>query len=170
MATSIFRLLSDLDPSYQEFEYFYLAPNICAAQRALESVFLGAWFYGSFVAVLFREDKITNKLEILNMLRSDCKELRCVLMLLLPRKTHVDSNQNLYYRFVLMKYPDRGLADDRFWFNGGLRLFNILFWISTIFFILSNLGILSSHYFYHDQNVFLKAYRSVLSCSFDLDS
>ena len=63
-------------------------------------------------------------------------------------------------RFVLMKYSDRGLADDRFWFNGGLELFRILFWFANIFFILTNMGIISSHYFYHDQNVFIKGYRS----------
>ena len=75
--------------------------------------------------------------------------------------------QILYYRFVLVKYSDRGLADDRFWFNGGLRLFNILFWLANIFFILTNLGILSIHYFYHGQNVFFRAYRSDFSCSLD---
>ena len=53
-----------------------------------------------------------------------------------------------------MKYSDRGLADDRFWFNGSLRLFQILFWFANIFFILSNLGIISIHFIYHQQNVF----------------
>ena len=52
----MFRLLSDLHPSYQELEFFYFAPNICAAQRALESVFNATWFYGNFVSVLFREE------------------------------------------------------------------------------------------------------------------
>ena len=61
-----------------------------------------------------------------------------------------------------MKYSDRGLADDRFWFNGGLRLFKILFWIANIFFILTNHGILSIHLLYHEQNVYLKVYRSEL--------
>ena len=59
-----------------------------------------------------------------------------------------------------MKYSDRGLADDRFWFNGGLRLFKILFWLANIFFILTNLGLNSSHYLYFQQNVMQKAYRS----------
>ena len=58
-----------------------------------------------------------------------------------------------------MKYSDRGLADDRFWFNGGLRLFRILFWLAIIFFILVNLGILIGHYAYHGQNFFLGVYR-----------
>ena len=58
-----------------------------------------------------------------------------------------------------MKYSDRGLADDRFWFNGGLRLFQILFWLANIFFILSNLGIISVHYFYHQQSVMHRTYR-----------
>ena len=68
--------------------------------------------------------------------------------------------QVVLHRFVLMKYSDRGLADDRFWFNGGLRLFEILFWFCNIFFILTNLGVISTHYFYHGQNYFLKVYRS----------
>ena len=63
------------------------------------------------------------------------------------------------FRFVLMKYVDRGLADDRFWFNGGLRLFKILFWLSNIFFILVQQGILLSHLFYFKWNIFLKAFR-----------
>ena len=63
------------------------------------------------------------------------------------------------FRFVLMKYVDRGLADDRFWFNGGLRLFKTLFWLSNIFFILTQQGILLSHLFYFKGNIFLKAFR-----------
>ena len=64
-----------------------------------------------------------------------------------------------YFRFVLMKYSDRGLADDRFWFNGSLELFKILFWFGNIFFILTNIGILTGHYFYHGHNFFLRVYR-----------
>ena len=59
-----------------------------------------------------------------------------------------------------MKYSDRGLADDRFWFNGGLRLFKILFWLANIFFILTNLGIISIHFLYYQQNFFHRVYRS----------
>ena len=62
-----------------------------------------------------------------------------------------------------MKYSDRGLADDRFWFNGGLRLFKILFWLANIFFILTNLGIISIHYLYYQQNVFHRVYRFFLA-------
>ena len=61
-----------------------------------------------------------------------------------------------------MKYSDRGLADDRFWFNGGnvqRRLFRILFWISNVFFILIQLGNILAHLFYFEENVFLKVYR-----------
>ena len=65
------------------------------------------------------------------------------------------------FRFVLMKYVDRGLADDRFWFNGGLRLFKLLFWLSNIFFILTQQGILLSHLFYFKGNVYLKVFRLI---------
>ena len=61
-----------------------------------------------------------------------------------------------------MKYSDRGLADDRFWFNGGnvqRRLFGILFWISNTFFILIQQGNILAHLFYFKENVFMKVYR-----------
>ena len=35
-----------------------------------------------------------------------------------------------YFRFFLTQYPERGLADDRFWFNGQIRLYKTLFWIT----------------------------------------
>ena len=59
-----------------------------------------------------------------------------------------------------MKYSDRGLADDRFWFNGGLRLFQILFWLANTFFILTNLGLIFIPYFYFQQNFLFRVYRS----------
>ena len=65
----------------------------------------------------------------------------------------------LLSRFVLMKYSDRGLADDRFWFNGGLRLFGILFWVANIFFIITQGGMYLGHFFYFKENLFLKAAR-----------
>ena len=44
-----------------------------------------------------------------------------------------------YLRFILSKYPERGLADDRFWFNGQMRLYETLFWITyALFFLLPN--------------------------------
>ena len=58
MATAIFRLLTAFFPSCQELEYIYFAPNICALQRSLESVFHSTWYYGSFVSVLFRSAKV----------------------------------------------------------------------------------------------------------------
>ena len=78
----------------------------------------------------------------------------------MPNALRTEDANILYFRFVLMKYSDRGLADDRFWFNGGLRLFQILFWFANIFFILSNLGIISIHFIYHQRNVFARGYRS----------
>ena len=59
-----------------------------------------------------------------------------------------------------MKYADRGLADDRFWFNGGLKLFQIQFWLANIFFILTNISGLIAHYLRFNQNLFQKTYRS----------
>ena len=45
---------------------------------------------------------------------------------------------NVISRSVLVKYSDRGLADDVFWFNGGLKLFETLFWIINIFLMLAH--------------------------------
>ena len=36
------------------------------------------------------------------------------------------------FRSVLVKYSDRGLADDVFWFNGNMKLFENLFWILNL--------------------------------------
>ena len=47
-------------------------------------------------------------------------------------------NDYSFSRSVLVKYSDRGLADDVFWFNGGLKLFEILFWIINIFLMLAH--------------------------------
>ena len=41
-------------------------------------------------------------------------------------------------RSILVKYSDRGLADDVF--NGGLKLFKILFWFLYLFLILQYLA------------------------------
>ena len=46
---------------------------------------------------------------------------------------------NYIFRFFLSNYPERGLADDRFWFNGQMRLYETLFWITyAVFFGLPN--------------------------------
>ena len=39
-------------------------------------------------------------------------------------------------RYILVKYSHRGLADDVLWFNGGLKLFNQLFWTLYLTFLL----------------------------------
>ena len=48
------------------------------------------------------------------------------------------TNDDSFSRSVLVKYSDRGLADDAFWFNGGLKLFEILFWIINIFLMMAH--------------------------------
>ena len=62
-----------------------------------------------------------------------------------------------YFRFVLVKYPERGLADDRFWFNGQMRLFETLFWITNaVFFLLPyviNFAKLQLDDFYFENNI-----------------
>ena len=65
--------------------------------------------------------------------------------------------QRKHFRFILYKYPDRGLADDRFWFNGQMRLFETLFWITyAILSILAFVAFLAKSYldeFYFENNI-----------------
>ena len=132
MATSITTILSASSPSYREFGSFYFAPNICAFQRSLESIFNTTWYYGSFVSVLFRFEgsKVLSSSQLIS-----------------------------FCRFVAMKYADRGLADDRFWFNGNLRLFKTLFWFANIFFIVTQGGIIFGHLVIRRDNIYLRAFR-----------
>ena len=67
------------------------------------------------------------------------------------------SIEEKYFRFILLKYPERGLADDRFWFNGQMRLYETLFWITNaVFFSLpyiANLARLTGDDLYFENSV-----------------
>ena len=49
-------------------------------------------------------------------------------------------------RFVLVKYPDRGLAEDVYVCNGSLRLFDILFWVLNLTLVVIMQGIRLAKY------------------------
>ena len=43
-------------------------------------------------------------------------------------------------RFVFVKYANRGLVNDRYYYNANMTLVNVLFWISNICLFLVNQG------------------------------
>ena len=52
----------------------------------------------------------------------------------------------IIYRFVLVKYADHGLVNDRYYHNMNQTLFKALYWISNIFLFVINQGVvLSAH-------------------------
>ena len=70
------------------------------------------------------------------------------------------------HRFVFLKYADRGLVNDRFYYNMNMSLFNVLFWISNITLFMFNQGNMWVHIFIHGKSPFENTYRywSILYC------
>ena len=64
-------------------------------------------------------------------------------------------------RSVFLKYADRGLVNDRFYYNMNMSLFNILFWVSNIFLFATNQGMIWVHIIKHGENwsFFQNTYR-----------
>ena len=74
----------------------------------------------------------------------------------------------IIYRFVLVKYADHGLVNDRYYHNMNQTLFKALYWISNIFLFVLNQGVTLSNHF-KDGNPFKNTYRfasSILSMQF----
>ena len=66
-------------------------------------------------------------------------------------------------RFVLIKYVDRGLGNDRYYYNMNMTLFKTLFWIINISFFFINQGnFLAYSIKYDGASLFSNTYRLVL--------
>ena len=70
-----------------------------------------------------------------------------------------DTVSDTFCRFVLLKYADRGLANDRYYYNMNMSLFNILFWLSNIVLFAINQGIVWAHFFKNEKSIFENGYR-----------
>ena len=66
---------------------------------------------------------------------------------------------NCFSRFVLLKYADRGLVNDRYYYNMNMTLFNILFWLSNIVLFAINQGMIWAHFVKHGRSLFQNAYK-----------
>ena len=64
-----------------------------------------------------------------------------------------------FCRFVLLKYADRGLVNDRYYYNMNMSLFNVLFWLSNIVLFTINQGIVWVHVFKHGTSLFQNAHK-----------
>ena len=80
-------------------------PEICVTLQTFSVSFIGVWFYMSICSIAYRQisGRLTNSI---------------------PSPT-AD-------RFVLIKYADRGLVNDRYYYNMNMTLFKNLFWLSNI--------------------------------------
>ena len=68
-------------------------------------------------------------------------------------------------RFVLIKYVDRGLVNDRYYYNMNMTLFKILFWTMNISFFLINQGNFVAFSIKYDGDLLTdQTYRLVLNC------
>ena len=63
------------------------------------------------------------------------------------------------FRGVFLKYAERGLVNDRYYYNMNMFLFNVLFWFSNISLFAINQGILWVHFFKYGESNFQNAYR-----------
>ena len=65
-------------------------------------------------------------------------------------------------RFVLIKYVDRGLVNDRYYYNMNMTLFKTLFWIINVSFFFINQGnFLAYSIKYDGASLFSNTYRLV---------
>ena len=62
---------------------------------------------------------------------------------------------------MLVKYSDRGLVNDRYYYNMDISLFKILFWIINVCCLAANQGMLWSFLIKHGQSFFLNSYRYI---------
>ena len=64
-----------------------------------------------------------------------------------------------FCRSVFLKYADRGLVNDRFYYNMNMSLFKVLFWVSNIFLLTINQGMIWVRIIKHGQSNFQNTYR-----------
>ena len=120
---AVLRAAAEFYPALRDYKAISL--EICALQRHLDSTFLDSWLHMGSGSIMFRQN-IKRLFQI---------------------------NFCLDFRFVLIKYPDRGLV------NGDSKLFVYLFWISNFFFVFSNEANKISLYLSRGESVFANTIR-----------
>ena len=111
VSLAMFRLSAEEFLLFPGLEYLLVDPHVCSLLSYLKLTWICLVSITTLTSVLFRFLKFTTFTQ-LSMISF------CVLV-----------------RSILVKYSDRGLADDVLWFNGGLVLFEKLFGIFNLIFI-----------------------------------
>ena len=70
------------------------------------------------------------------------------------------SVSSIIFRFVMIKYADRGLVNDRYYWNMNLSLIKNLFWVMNITILSVNQGNSLSFYMKHGRSLFSNTFRS----------
>ena len=134
LSTAVLRLYISQFSQFQQFSL--LVPQICSVQRYLENIAYTAWFYGGIISIVFRSFE--------------------------PNYSNLGYNLSLstffIYRYVLIKYADRGLVKHKL-YKGGMKLFHILFWLSCFFFYFVAQANVIGYYFKKNEFFFLKTFR-----------
>ena len=64
-----------------------------------------------------------------------------------------------FCRSVFLKYADRGLVNDRYYYNMNMSLFTGLFWFSNIFLIAISQGMMWVHILKYGESPFQNLYK-----------
>ena len=120
LSLAVFRLLSEEFHFFPdlELEYLSLESHFCSLLSYLDITWQGIIGPSTLISVIFRSG--FPRLYFYFFLYTLLVYVNAFQILL------------LCLRYTLVKYPNRGLADDVFWFNGSLKLFEQLAWISTL--------------------------------------
>ena len=69
----------------------------------------------------------------------------------------------LIMRLVFVKYTDRGLANDRYYYNMNMTLFKRLFWTTNLSLFLLNQGVVWSYAIKHGRSFAENSHRFLYS-------
>ena len=64
-----------------------------------------------------------------------------------------------YFRFVMIKYTNRGLVNDRYYWNMNWSLLRTLFWTGNIVMLVSDQANYLATYLEHGHSIFAYTYR-----------
>ena len=114
--------------------YHVLIPELCHTMQQYYVTWISPNYYMSLAAIMFRYSQ---------------DEIRGGQLFEFP----------IFSRFVLLKYADRGLANDRYYYNMNMSLFNGLFWLGNIVLFTINQGGAWAYFIKHGRSLYQNAYK-----------
>ena len=114
--------------------YHVLIPELCHTMQQYYVTWISPNYYMSLAAIMFRYSQ---------------DEIRGGQLFEFP----------IFSRFVLLKYADRGLANDRYYYNMNMSLFNGLFWLGNIVLFAINQGGAWAYFIKHGRSLYQNAYK-----------